>query len=151
MAAVETQTKKRGYNLRLVIVIVIALFMMMLTTMFFTYMMMNKVFNPIGAGAREIKPITYEAGEILTNLSDEGYIKLSMVYLLDNEKVLNEITKKDYQIRDDIFCILRAKKLNEVKDSKGMEGLRAEIKESINKILTQGQILDVYFTSIIVN
>ena len=95
--------------------------------------------------------ITYEAGEILTNLKDKGYIKISMVYLMDDKNVEKELKQKEYEIKDNIFSILRSKAIAQVKDSTGMEQLRIQIRESINDILTQGEIIDVYFTSIIVN
>ena len=95
--------------------------------------------------------ITYDAGEFLTNLSDKGYIKLSLVYLLSDKEVEKELKFKDSEIRDKIFTILRSKKYDSVRDSKGMEELRRQIKESLNQTLNGGRIVDVYFTSIIVN
>jgi len=151
MSAVEAQKKKSGLNIKMLIIIVIVLFAMMLTTIFATYFLMSNVLEPNSKKVEETQLATYEAGEILTNLSDKGYIKVSMVYLLDNKEVGKEIEQKDYEIRDNIFCILRSKKFDEVRDSTGMEQLRTEIEKSVNEILTEGKILDVYFTSIIVN
>ena len=62
-----------------------------------------------------------------------------------------ELKFKDSEIRDKIFTILRSKKYDSVRDSKGMEELRRQIKESLNQTLNGGRIVDVYFTSIIVN
>ena len=95
--------------------------------------------------------ITYDAGEFLTNLADKGYIKLSLVYLLNNRDAEKELEFKDSEIRDKIFAILRSKKHDLVKDNKGMEELRGQIKEALNETLSNGSINDVYFTSIIVN
>jgi len=151
MSAVEPQTKKSGINIKMLIVVVIVLFAMMLTTICVTYFLMSSILEPGSEKPEKIQLTTYEVGEILTNLSDKGYIKVSIVCLLDNNKVEEEIRQKDYEIRDHIFSILRSKKFDEVKDSTGMEKLRAEIQTTMNNILSQGKILDVFFTSIIVN
>ncbi|MFY9216999.1 MAG: flagellar basal body-associated FliL family protein, partial [Tepidanaerobacteraceae bacterium] len=95
--------------------------------------------------------ITYDAGEFLTNLADKGYVKLSMVYLLNGKDVEKELEIKDSEVRDKVFTILRSKNHDSVRDSNGMEELRKEIKECLNQLLNSGEIVDVFFTSIIVN
>lgn len=95
--------------------------------------------------------VAYNAGEFLTNLADKGYIKLSMVYLLNDKQCEKEVVSKDSEIRDKVFTILRSKTHDSVKDSNGMEELRKEIKEALNQLLNGGRIVDVYFTDIIVN
>jgi flagellar FliL protein len=136
-----------------IIVVVLALFVLMLMTTGVAYVVAKSIAgsndnNKIEATKNHI---TYDAGEFLTNLSDRGYIKLSLVYLLGDKEVERELQSKDSEIRDRIFSILRSKKYDSVKDSNGMEELRGQIKESLNQTLNGTRIVDVYFTSIIVN
>lgn len=133
--------------------VVLALFIVMLMTTGVAYIVAKNIAgNNIKKNIEAPKNhITYDAGEFLTNLSDKGYIKLSLVYLLNDKEVEKELKSKDSEIRDKIFTILRSKKYDSVRDSKGMEELRGQIKKSLNQALNDGRIIDVYFTSIIVN
>ena len=152
MAAKEKDLKSKT-NLKNIMLVVLALFVLMLITTGVAYFVAKTI-----AGGNIAKPMehaktykTYSAGEFLTNLSDRGYIKFSMVYLVKDKDVEKELDIKDSEIRDKVFTILRAKTYDSVKDSKGMDDLRAEIKESTNSVLINGNIEDVFFTSIIVN
>lgn len=152
MAQVQTESTKKSIDFKALIIIVLTLLILMLISMGVIYYVLT-IAAPGKADAKtqSTNLITYEAGEILTNLKDKGYIKMSMVYLMDDKNVEKELKQKEYEIKDNIFSILRSKAIAQVKDSTGMEQLRIQIRESINDILTQGEIIDVYFTSIIVN
>lgn len=151
MATVQTNQANK-ISLKSIILIVIVLILLMLMTTGIAYFVAR---NFAGASIVHKEPsketATYSAGDFLTNLSDKGYIKVSLVYLLDSKDIEKELQSKDYEIRDRIFTILRSKNFDSVKDSNGMEELRKQIKESINSVLSDGKITDVYFTSIIVN
>jgi flagellar FliL protein len=137
-----------------IIIVVLALFILMLMTTGVAYVVAKSIAGS-NNNSKNIEAhknhITYDAGEFLTNLSDKGYIKLSLVYLLSDKEVEKQLQIKDSEIRDKIFTILRSKKYDSVRDSDGMEELRGQIKESLNQTLNGTGIIDVYFTSIIVN
>ena len=149
-----TQKKPGTENsIKKVALIVVGLFVLMIMTSGVAYIVAK---NIAGNGNRQgiatqKNHTTYDAGEFLTNLADKGYIKLSLVYLLGSKDVEQEIQTKDSEIRDRIFSILRSKEYNDVRDSAGMEDLRVQIKESLNQTLSEPRVMDVYFTSIIVN
>jgi len=142
-----------GNGLRNVLLIVLGLFVLMIMTTGVAYIVATNIAgnNSKQAESSPKEQVTYNAGEFLTNLSDKGYIKLSMVFLLNDKHCEKEVQSKDSEIRDKVFTILRSKTHDSVKDSNGMEELRVEIKESLNQLLNGGRIVDVYFTDIIVN
>ncbi|WP_296972465.1 flagellar basal body-associated FliL family protein [Tepidanaerobacter sp. EBM-38] len=154
MATQNNTEKKNRSKFKNLLIIILLLFILMLITSGIAYFVAK---NIAGAGNNKTvveqskSNITYDAGEFLTNLSDKGYIRLSLVYLLNSKDVENELKLKESEIRDRIFVILRSETYDSIKDSKGMENLRKKIKESLNQILNDGSIVDVYFTSIIVN
>ena len=143
------ENKSRFKNILLV---VLALFVLMLMTTGIAYIVAKNIAgNDKGYVESSKNQVTYDAGEFLTNLADRGYVKLSMVYLLNDKQAEKEVESKDSEIRDKVFTILRSKTHDSVKDSNGMEELRKEIKEALNQLLNGGRIVDVYFTDIIVN
>lgn len=149
MATQRSPENRSG--LRNVLLVVLALFVLMLMTTGVAYFVAK---NIAGSNVKHVESpkdqVTYNAGEFLTNLADKGYIKLSMVYLLNDKQAIKEVELKDSEIRDKVFAILRSKDYESVKDSNGMEELRKEIKESLNQLLNGGRIMDVFFTDIIV-
>lgn len=152
MATQNNPEKKNKSKFQNLIMIILLLFVLMLLTSGVAYFVAKNIAGNNKTVVEQSKSnITYDAGEFLTNLSDKGYIRLSLVYLLNSKDVENELKLKESEIRDRIFVILRSETYDSIKDSKGMENLRKKIKESLNQILNDGSIVDVYFTSIIVN
>ena len=127
MATQKSPEKKSG--LRNILLVVLALFFLMLMTTGVAYVVAKNIASSNEKVVENPKNhITYDAGEFLTNLADKGYVKLSMVYLLNGKDVEKELEIKDSEVRDKVFTILRSKNHDSVRDSNGMEELRKEIK-----------------------
>jgi flagellar FliL protein len=77
--------------------------------------------------------------------------KVNMELELQGEQVQAEIDKRKAQIRDIIIIILSSKTYDEVANREGKNGLRNEVKDTLNAFLTKGKILNVYFTEFIYN
>ncbi len=77
--------------------------------------------------------------------------KVNMELELQGEQVQVEIDKRKAQIRDIIIIILSSKTYDEVALREGKDGLKNEIKDTLNAFLTKGKILNVYFTEFIYN
>lgn len=65
--------------------------------------------------------------------------------------VAEEIDKRKAQVRDIIIIILSSKTFDEVSTREGKDGLRTELKDTINSFLTKGKINNVFFTEFIYN
>lgn len=76
---------------------------------------------------------------------------VSMELEVHGDHVLEEIEKRKPQIRDIIIIILSSKTNDEVATREGKDGLRNEIKDTINSFLVQGKISNVFFTEFIYN
>lgn len=77
--------------------------------------------------------------------------KVNMELELQGEQVQLEIDKRKAQIRDIIIIILSSKTYDEVSTREGKDGLKNEIKDTLNAFLTKGKIHNVYFTEFIYN
>lgn len=78
-------------------------------------------------------------------------MSVSMEIEVQGEHVLEEIEKRKPQIRDIIIIILSSKTYENVESRGGKDGLRNEIKDTINSFLVQGKISNVFFTEFIYN
>lgn len=77
--------------------------------------------------------------------------KVNMELEVKGDQVLQEIEKRKAQIRDIIIIILSSKTYEDVASREGKDGLRNEIKDTINSFLVQGKISNVFFTEFIYN
>ena len=77
--------------------------------------------------------------------------KVNMELELKGEQAAEEIDKRKAQVRDIIIIILSSKTYEEVSTREGKDGLRNEIKDTINSFLVQGKISNVFFTEFIYN
>ena len=96
---------------------------------------------------------TFDAGEYITNLANEGggrFIEVKIVLAFPEPKMAEEITNKLPEIQHNINIVLRAQKAEDLAKPKAMEKLADALKNSINSLLLKGNISSVYFTSFVV-
>ena len=77
--------------------------------------------------------------------------KVNMELEVNNADVQLEVDRLKPKIRDMIIIILSGKTFAEVSTREGKDNLREEIRDQVNLFLTQGQIVNVYFTEFIFN
>jgi flagellar FliL protein len=96
---------------------------------------------------------TFEAGEYITNLANEGggrFIKIKIVLAFPDPKMVEEIENKIPEIQHNINIVLRAQKAEDLAKPKAMEKLADTLKTNLNGLLLKGNISSVYFTSFVV-
>jgi len=124
---------------------------LLVVTTVVSYFVAKNVLGEYSTKQPERQLVTYDLGEYLTNLADRGYVKVSIVCLLDGKETEKEVAKKEFEVKDRIYAILRSKTYDSVKDSKGMGILKNQIKAAVNELIDSGEIEEVFFTEIIVN
>lgn len=113
--------------------------------------------EPKGDGYGKVKSetlgTTYDAGEYITNLADEGggrFVKVRIVFAFPDAKVQEEIANKAPQIQHTINSTLREQKAENLAQPKSMEKLAEVLKKNVNALLVKGNLTNVYFTSFVV-
>ena len=97
--------------------------------------------------------VLYPLDTFTVNLkSDNGrrYLKVTMDLELSGQELTAEMDNKTAVIRDRIIRILTSKTLEEVSSRKGKDKLTQQIKDTLNGMLDDGQILGVYFTEFVI-
>ena len=97
--------------------------------------------------------VLYPLDTFTVNLkSDNGrrYLKVTMDLELSSQDLTAELDNKTAVIRDRIIRILTSKTLEEVSSRKGKDKLTQQIKDALNAMLDNGQILGVYFTEFVI-
>ncbi|MBA7587454.1 hypothetical protein ES708_29483 [subsurface metagenome] len=64
----------------------------------------------------------------------------------NEEAVIQELEKRDPQIKDIILSYLKVKTVSELNDVSKLEEIKSDIKARINSVLTSGEITHLYVT-----
>ncbi len=89
----------------------------------------------------------------VVNLADNKgrrYLKVSMKLELSSDELMEEVEKRQPQIRDVILTLLSSKTSNEVNSMEGKFLLREEIIKRVNTFLVTGKITKIYLEEFVV-
>jgi flagellar FliL protein len=143
-----------GQNIKLMIVVMLVLSLAIAAGT--SYFMLTKLTgNSSKAEAEgkinELGP-TYKVGEFIVNLADGSsqFIRLNLSVEVNNEDIVEELKRRDPQIRDTIISILRDKQEEDISSKSGTRDLREEIRTELNKFISEGKITNVFFTEFVV-
>ncbi len=84
--------------------------------------------------------------------SDSGrrFLKVTMSLELDNPELSHELDAKAAVLRDRIIRILSSKTLEEISSKKGKQKVTEQIMDTLNSMITDGQIKGIYFTEFVI-
>ena len=97
--------------------------------------------------------ILYPLDTFTVNLkSDSGrrYLKATLSLELSGEELSIELDAKSAVLRDRIIRILSSKTLEEISSRKGKKKVSEQIMNTLNSLITDGQIKGIYFTEFVI-
>ncbi|MDY0120423.1 MAG: flagellar basal body-associated protein FliL [Sulfurimonas sp.] len=97
--------------------------------------------------------ILYPLDTFTVNLkSDSGrrYLKVTMSLELDGKEISMELDNKSPVVRDRVIRILTSKTLEEISSSKGKQKVSQQIMDTLNAMISDGQIRGIYFTEFVI-
>ena len=97
--------------------------------------------------------ILYPLDTFTVNLkSDAGrrYLKCTLSLELEGEELSLELDAKTAVLRDRIIRILTSKTLEEISSKKGKQKVSQQIMDTLNAMITDGQIKGIYFTEFVI-
>jgi len=108
-----------------------------------------------GMGSRKLQDIgiLYPLDTFTVNLkSDAGrrYLKVTLSLELEGEELSLELDAKTAVLRDRIIRILTSKTLEEISSKKGKSKVESQIMDTLNAMISDGQIKGIYFTEFVI-
>jgi flagellar FliL protein len=108
-----------------------------------------------GMSERNLKDIgiLYPLDTFTVNLkSDSGrrYLKVTLSLELEGEELSLELDAKTAVLRDRIIRILSSKTLEEISSKKGKNKVENQIMDTLNAMISDGQIKGIYFTEFVI-
>ena len=97
--------------------------------------------------------VLYPLDTFTVNLkSDSGrrYLKCTMSLELTGEELSLELDAKSAVLRDRIIRILSSKTLEEISSKKGKAKVSQQIMDTLNSMITDGEIKGIYFTEFVI-
>ncbi|MFB9218656.1 flagellar basal body-associated protein FliL [Kurthia sibirica] len=85
--------------------------------------------------------------ELNTNLADRKYIQLSLKIQLDSKEAAEEMTKRDFQVKDILVEVLSEMSSKDLEGKRGKELLTNTLKSKFNGLMQDGEVQKVYITS----
>lgn len=95
----------------------------------------------------------YPLDQFIVNLMSQGgkrYLKTTMTLELSDEAMSAEIEKKSAVLRDVIIGVLSSKTVEEISTERGKEKLKEELVSSINEVLVDGYVKNIFFTDFVI-
>ncbi|BDH61148.1 hypothetical protein MTP04_12780 [Lysinibacillus sp. PLM2] len=98
----------------------------------------------------EILEASIDVPEMTTNLADDSFVRLQLKIQTDSKKAAEELTKRDFQIKDIIIQELSELTEEDLQGKQGKIFLQSTIKTQLNELMQEGTVEQVYITSYII-
>ena len=139
-----------GIDLKSIFVLALVVFFIAAGT---SYFILNFFTSDSGAeenGQQQVGP-SYNLGDFVVNLQGAArqFLRVSIVVQVEEEEVITEIEEKTPRMEDMVNKTLRSQNLEDIEDP-GTPVLKQELKNGLNRILSTGEITEIWFTEILV-
>ena len=98
----------------------------------------------------EIVESSVDIQEITTNLAGDKFIRISMKVQTDSTKAAEELTKRDFQVKNILITELSEMSPEDLEGKQGKLTLESSLKTKINELMDDGEVQQVYITSYII-
>ncbi|MEK3974544.1 MULTISPECIES: flagellar basal body-associated protein FliL [unclassified Psychrobacillus] len=98
----------------------------------------------------EIVESSVDIQEITTNLAGDKFIRISMKVQTDSTEAAEELTKRDFQVKNILITELSEMTPEDLEGKQGKIILESSLKTKINELMDDGEVQQVYITSYII-
>jgi flagellar protein FliL len=98
----------------------------------------------------EIIANSVEIPELTTNLASDHFIRIAFTIQTDSKKTKQQLEKRNFQVNNTIIKQLSGMQAEEIKGTEGKIQLEETLKSSLNSLLEEGEVEQVYITTAII-
>lgn len=98
----------------------------------------------------EIIESSIDVPEITTNLSANAFIRLSLKIQTDSAEAAEELTKRDFQVKNIVIQELSEMSPEDLEGKEGKKAFENALKLQVNELMQDGEVQQVYITSYII-
>lgn len=90
----------------------------------------------------ELNEFSFDTEEITTDLRDGRYVRVQFKIITDGKKAVTEVEKRDFQIKN--ILIKEISEMNKQDFTNNLDHIEVTLQQSLNEVMTEGTITDVY-------
>jgi len=113
-------------------------------------MQLNKTDEKDKPTIDEIIESSVDIPEITTNLTSNKFIRISLKVQADSVDAAEELTKRDFQVKNIIITELSEMTPEDLEGKEGKTVFESTLKSKIGELMDNGKIQQVYITSYII-
>ncbi len=103
---------------------------------------------------KELEPV-YPVGEITTDLhigtdGTQRYLAAEIMFACGDNETYDALEERHQAVRDALLQLFRSLSAEHLQGKEGMEMAKEEIIDTVNKVVAPNEILQVYFTELII-
>lgn len=111
---------------------------------------LNKGDEETGPTIDEIVEASVDIPEITTNLAANKFIRISLKVQMDSPKAAEELTKRDFQVKNIVITELSEMTPEDLEGKQGKTAFQTALKTKIDELMDAGEVQQVYITSYII-
>lgn len=134
-------------NMRVRTLLIIIVIILLAGAGAYYYLQQNKAAGSSGPSIDEVINNSVDITDLTTNLATNNYVKMSFKIQTDSKNAKNELTKRDFQIKNIMIEELSDTKDEDLQGKAGKVKLEETLKERINQIMQDGKVVQVYITA----
>ncbi|MCM3539273.1 flagellar basal body-associated protein FliL [Priestia endophytica] len=139
-----------GKKVKIITIIIFLLLLAGGSTWFFLFEKEGKAEEVKEPSIDEVVESSVNMDDVTTNLSSENYIKMSFTLQTNSKEAKEELTKREFQVRDLMIKQLSNMKVEQFRGKEGISSLEQMLKEEINSLMQEGKVVKIYTTSKII-
>jgi flagellar FliL protein len=99
-----------------------------------------------GQSIDDVIKTSVDITDFITNLKTDNYVKMSFKIQTDSKTAKDELTKREFQVRNIMIEVLSDTKQQDLQGKAGKVKLESILKERINHVMQDGKVVEVYIT-----
>lgn len=143
-------------NKGMFIIIIVILLLVIVVGGIAAFFIISKTLGKGVEGEKKIVEEVLSLDEFIVNINDPSlnkYVKfkLAVTYDSKDKDILEDINSNIHRIKDGIISIFKEKRASDINDNNGIEQIKQEIRQKINFVLEDNEVISVYFTDLLIH
>ncbi|MFC4409209.1 flagellar basal body-associated protein FliL [Chungangia koreensis] len=136
--------------LTIMLIILTSITLVGVVALIFVFQFNNGAKAEQGPTIDEIIEASVDVPEITTNLEGKNVIRLSLKIQTDGKDAAEELTKRDFQVKNIVIQELSEMTAAELEGKEGKQSFENAIKAQVDELMDSGEVQKVYITSYII-
>lgn len=136
--------------LTVMLIILTSITLVGVVALIFVFQFNNGAKADQGPTIDEIIEASVDVPEITTNLEGKNVIRISLKIQTDGKDAAEELTKRDFQVKNIVIQELSEMTADELEGKEGKQTFENAIKAQVDELMESGEVQKVYITSYVI-